>query len=290
MTTRWRPPVIVTGGRGRLGRLLVEALRWSGTRAVSIGRSAPTHVDDVCLDLRDQGALTEIIAREGAQIIVHLATVLHGQDIAVQNDDIDRAVSRGAREGLVRHLVHVSSAAVYGTDQHHALREDSPLLGTSEYALSKMAAEARFGHLADAGVHVTSLRLFNVAGPDFPDSLVSRLLASTPDAPVTVTAPDAFVRDYVHQSDAVAVLLAAVRRGPTGERAVYNVGAGVPVSTRSLLAGLSIDRARIIEVPGEPSVSWADISLLRARYGLTPRGMPGPAWNGSTLDNPGGAV
>lgn len=282
--------VLVTGGRGRLGRLLVDALRRSAIRTVSLGRSAAEHPDDVVVDLRDADATAEAVRRVDPDAIVHLASVLRADDLVAQNDLIDRAVADAARRAETAHVVQLSSGAVYGTSRSHALAEDDPLDGDSPYARSKAAGEELFRDLAapGRGASSTTLRVFNVAGPAFPDSLVMRLLRATRESPVSLVAPDAFVRDYIHQSDVVRAMVAALASSGGGHRTV-NVGSGVAVSTRMLLEVLGVDGERVVELPGEPDVNWADVSRMNRILGFAPQSTPGPAWTAVDLAEPGSA-
>ena len=72
---------------------------------------------------------------------------------------------------------------------------------------------------------------------------------------MTVVGPDYFVRDYIHQSDVLAVLRAAARVEQEGHR-VLNVGAGAAISTRMLLDSLQIEESRVNVREGVPSVNW----------------------------------
>ena len=283
MTTGARQPtVLVTGGRGRLGSLLVGSLRADGVRVCSLGRSgagAAQHPDDAAADLRDPDAVSRVIVQSEPDVVVHLASVLHGRDLAADNRQIDVAVADGIRASQTRHVVVASSGAVYGTARADALGEDAPADGRSEYALSKLRTEEHFHELtrAEPALSVTALRIFNIAGSRFPDSLVLRLLRATAIEPLAVVAPDLFVRDYIHQDDVVAVLRAAIAHPETGFR-VLNVGAGVPVSTAMLLDRLDIPESCVVEQAGEASTNWADISRLTAVLGVTPRAMPDRSW------------
>ncbi|MFF2370071.1 NAD-dependent epimerase/dehydratase family protein [Agromyces sp. NPDC058110] len=277
--------VLVTGGRGRLGRLFVRELRSSGLRAVSLGRTpVDGHPDDVVVDLRDAESVADVVRAAGADTIVHLASVLHGDDLVAQNRLIDAAVAGAALAIDAGRIIHVSSAAVYGTASAGARHEDSELAGDSAYARSKIEGEALFRRLAadSTGTAVTTLRIFNVAGPDFPDSLVHKLATAAPRDPVTVVAPDHFIRDYIHQQDVSAVLLAATNSKHQGHR-VLNVGAGAAVSTRMLLQSLRVDGSSYIERAGAPSSSWADVSRMRSELGVSPTPYPTLAWESAHL-------
>lgn len=282
-------PVLVTGGRGRLGRLLVAGLRADGVRVVSLGRSTGESSDDVRIDLRDPDGVARVVDDVRPGTIVHLASVLRGEDLVAQNALIDEAIATASRGAAVPHVVNLSSAAVYGTQHPTARREGDELAGTSAYAQSKIHGEERFRALAvDGPTQVTTLRLFNVAGPAFPDSLVMKLLTATPEAPVALTEPDRFVRDYIHQSDAIAMIRSAMST-PVGGSHVLNLGSGVAVSTRMLLERLGITADRFVEAPGEPSWSWADVARAAEILGTRATASPDPRWGDPFLgDTPHG--
>lgn len=274
--------VLVTGGYGRIGSRIVQDLRSRGHRAVLLvrRRAAQASPDDIAVDLTDSGRVQRAVAGSGASALLHLASVLRGDDLEAANERIDRAVTGAVRSAGIRHVVHASSGAVYGTTVASARTEDSALDDSTSYARSKLRAEQLFAELStsDAAVSVTSLRIFNVAGPDFPDSLVQRLIRADPRQPVTVVGPDRFVRDFIHQEDLVDVLRAALEACPPGHR-VVNVGAGVPVTTRVLLERIEPDPAAIVEVAGELNINWADISQMLRLFGVRPRAVPDRSWD-----------
>lgn len=274
--------VLVTGGYGRIGSRIVQDLRSRGHRAVLLvrPRAAQASADDLAVDLTDSGRVLRAVAGSGASTLLHLASVLRGDDLEAANERIDRAVTRAVRSAEIRHVVHASSGAVYGTAVPSARTEDSALDDSTPYARSKLRGEQLFGELSvsDAAVSITSLRIFNVAGPDFPDSLVQRLIRADPRQPVTVVGPDRFVRDFIHQQDLVDVLRAALEVRAPGHR-VVNVGAGVPVTTRMLLERIEPDPRAVIEVEGGLNANWADTSRMRQLFGVQPRAVPDRTWD-----------
>jgi UDP-glucose 4-epimerase len=280
-------PVLVTGGQGQLGRLLVASLRTDGVRTVSVGRRAGVDPDDVRVDLSDSEAVAGIVRAVDPALIVHLAAALSGDDLQEQSLLIDRAVAAAACQSGTPYVIHTSSAAVYGTENEAARQEADPLTGTSLYARSKITGEEVFRALAfDGGTQVTTLRLFNLAGPAFPDSLVMRLVTATPAAPASLIAPDRFQRDYVHQSDAIAILRSAFTARPERYQ-VLNVGAGVAVTTRALVEDLEIAEDRFIELPGGPNSSWADVTRMTAVLGIRPQSGPTVHWAEPVLPGTG---
>ena len=273
---------VVTGGNGRIGRLVVADLRARGCRVISLARShgAEPRADDISIDLTDSQRLAEIVAQSGATEVLHLAAAQRGDEVEATNERIDLAVASAA-SGLER-VVLASSAAVYGAGAADARSEDSALDGTSPYARSKQRSERIFADLVDQRrvASVLALRIFNVAGPEFPDSLVQRLIRAVAAEPVQLTEPDRFIRDYLHQDDLVALLRASLTVASPGYR-VVNLGAGVAVSTRMLLNSIQPRPDSVVVAPGPMSSSWADVSEMRTLFGIQPRTMPDRGWDRS---------
>ncbi len=272
---------LVTGGRGRLGGLVVSALRSAGIRTLSLSQSAAGGgPDEISADLGDPDAVAASVGDAPLDIVVHLAARVGGDDLADHNRRMDTTIAEVVRRHRPTVLVFASTGAVYGDTSRAARTESSPLLGTSPYALSKRESEDALRSVAAdlPELSLTILRIFNIAGPDFPDSLVQRLLRASADAPATLIHPDGFVRDYIHQSDVVRVVERAVEAREPGCR-VLNVGAGEPVSTRRLVESLAIDDSAWVEAPGTDTFSWADNSSLTREFGVTPRALPTREWD-----------
>lgn len=278
--------VLVTGGEGRLGRLVVAALRARGIRTFALSRRAGGgHRDDLIVDLADRGATMSVLNGRPIDAIIHLAAAIHQDDARDVNARMDSSLDAIVRATAPRSVVFTSSGAVYGDEIAGALSEDSPTSGSSEYALSKLATEnmLRSATADMPGLTGTTLRVFNIAGPSFPNSLVQRLLAADAAHPVQLVSPDLFVRDYIHQSDVVRVILAALTRWEGGGYRVVNVGAGVPVSTRMMLSSLRIEDEAWVEVAGKESSNWSDNSLMRRTFGIAAHAVPTRAWTWADL-------
>ncbi|MGF6821587.1 UDP-glucose 4-epimerase [Microbacterium sp. ZKA21] len=277
--------VVVTGGNGRIGRLVVSDLRARGGRVTSLARThgPGARPDDISIDLTDAARLADVVARSGATTMLHLA-VQRGDDVEKVNERIDLAVASAA-SGLAR-VVLASSGAVYGVDATDARSEGAPLDGDSAYARSKQRSEEIFADLVarDRGVSVLALRIFNVAGPAFPDSLVQRLIRADAADPVSLSEPDRFVRDYIHQDDLVDLVRASLTVASTGFR-VVNLGAGIAVSTRMLLDSIRPSPDGFVVAPGPASSNWADVSAMHALLGMRPRAIPDRSWDRSVVDS-----
>jgi len=273
-------PVLVVGVRGGLGHAVARRLRARGRGVVGVARRASSGVDAVA-DLTDRRALAAVLADVRPSAVVVAAGVSPAEcdsdPDAARRVTVDAVLDLYDAAGAAgcRTFVVPSTSAVYGDARRTPADESAPPDPSSRYAEFKLAADAglagRFA--AGGGVRPVALRIFNVWGPGFRRSLVTRLLASTPEAPVALAGLDSFVRDYVHGDD-VAALVAAVVESPGELPGVVNVGSGEAVSNRRLVAALGA-RRELHWIEGEPLASWscADVSLARRVLGFAPRGV-----------------
>lgn len=276
--TAYSRTVLVTGAAGRLGRLVVAALaRENGTRVIPVARERG-ELDGtpvVAVDLADHDAVRGLIEEHRPDVVLHLGAVAgHTAEadplaaIAV-NTGATRALAAALAQHPDRRLVLASTAAVYGDAEPAPRTEQSPPAGSSVYARTKANAEQA---MAEHPVASVALRIANVYGPDFPDSLIARLLRSTPAEPVPMRAPDHFVRDYVHADDVVTALLAASRADLPDQHTVLNIGTGVGTSTRQLAALVEQHHPiHVTEVGGPPTYSVLASDRAREVLGFQPR-------------------
>ena len=137
--------ILVTGGTGTLGRLVVPQLRDAGARVRALSRhSRPSEqgIEYVTGDL-DTGEGVEAAA-QGAEIIVHLAGSMKGDEEKARN--LVRAASRAG----ARHLVYIS---VVGAERVPVVSGIDRAMFS--YFASKFAAERV---VAKSGLPWTTLR------------------------------------------------------------------------------------------------------------------------------------
>jgi uncharacterized protein YbjT (DUF2867 family) len=140
-----RPLILITGGTGRLGRLVVSGLRGLGHDVRVLSRHSPPSEDGieyVTCDLREGEGIEAAV--DGAATIVHLAGSVKGDDVTTRN------LARAALRAGTQHLVYIS---VIGSDRVPVKSAtDRMMFG---YFASKLAAEQV---VADSGLPWTMLR------------------------------------------------------------------------------------------------------------------------------------
>ncbi|MCX7946510.1 MAG: NAD(P)-dependent oxidoreductase [Hydrogenophilus sp.] len=150
------------------------------------------------------------------------------------------ALAHASRSGI-RHLLYLSSGAVYGPYPRPIAEEDplnlDPLDPTHHYGLAKLAGE----HLAalyrsQGGYRLIVARLFSFSGPDFVerrDYLLSDLIHQALFEPALALRSDPnLTRSYLDQEDLARALLLLLERGKDGS--VYNIGAPDPYTAQQL--------------------------------------------------------
>ncbi|MCU1422417.1 MAG: hypothetical protein JWN36_2068 [Microbacteriaceae bacterium] len=261
--------MLVVGASGPLGRAVSTELGSRGRELLRVSRSGgagTTRLDATALD-----AVREFLVASRPETVVYLARPVLDEADAARSArravDQLRDFAAIATESGVERLVFASSAAVYGTVQRAAVSELDAPVGTSAYALLKLESERVLADAARSGDLATmSLRIFNVYGPGFDQSLVNRLVLGD-DPPPVVDDTEEFVRDYIHSSDVARAVALAMDAEAAGS-IVVNVGTGVGTSNSALIA-LCPSAARVpSERPMPPSFSIADVSLIRSLWGF----------------------
>jgi UDP-glucuronate 4-epimerase len=236
--------VLVTGGLGFIGAHLCAALLDEGT-AVRI-------VDDLSGHYAESSgpAAAAALAARGAEISIARAGPAHlnGVDALIHlaglpgvrtrrapstfhetNTRLTERLVRTASEAGVR-FVLVSSSSVYGNAPRLPTPEHAPPAPLNPYAASKVAAEDA---VRESGADAVILRPFSVYGPgQRPEMAFARWIDCLGSGdPLPWHAAPGTARDFTYVDDAVAGILAALRRGRAGE--AYNLSGWRSVDLRA---------------------------------------------------------
>ncbi|GJD96652.1 GDP-L-fucose synthase family protein [Methylobacterium iners] len=301
-----RPRIFVTGGRGMVGRTLLEQLdpaEWT--------IAAPSRAE---LDLTDARATAVFIADFRPDAIVHAAGRVGGiqanisepVDFLVMNTDIGRNVILGANAAGVRKFINLASSCVYPNDRDVALREEDILSGPLEptnegYAIAKIFALRLCQYLnrQSGSAYFKTLIPCNLYGPnDHFNPEVSHLVPAAiqkiatakrlGSESVEIWGDGTARREFLYTGDLANAILRAIRdfeRLPE----LMNVGLGYDFSVLEYYkaAAAAVDwrgyftydetkpvgmRRKLVDVTRQAEWGWRPLTTLYDGLAMTYRG------------------
>lgn len=273
---------LVTGGMGFVGHHVTSALISQGYRVVGVGHgSAPLPESTQNFRWIEGDIKLEVLnaINEPPDLIFHCAG---GGSVAFANNapfvDYSRtvettlAVLEYARISPAKpRVVLPSSAAVYGDASIFPTPESQLTAPVSPYGVHKEIAEKICQSYArHYSVSVAIVRLFSVYGVGLKKQLLWDACRKLSEGNTAFFGTGEEVRDWIHVSDAVALMIRAADFA--GESCpIYNGGGGEAFSNRVLLEFLA-ERLGVIQKPcfsgqtkaGDPLKYCADIDKSRA--------------------------
>jgi len=283
---------VVTGGAGFIGSHMVDHLLARGVRVRVIdslvgGREANLAHHAGNPDLAFERADVRRL-EPGAAVFAGARTIFHFAGIGDIVPSIERPldymetnvqgtvrVLECAREARVAKFVYAASSSCYGLAATPT-REDHPIDPQHPYALAKYLGEVAVLHWGRVyRMPVNSIRIFNaygtrvrttgaygaVFGVFFKQKLAGKAF--------TVVGDGTQRRDFVYASDVAEAFHLAAETSKTGE--IWNLGGGDPQSVNRLVQLLGGEVVYIPKRPGEPDVTWADITKITRDLGWRPR-------------------
>jgi len=228
--------VLVTGGRGFVGRSVGRLLRRHGYRVVSLDTTpVGPGTDEVECDITDPAAVQKRFRSERIGAIVHLAAILpttaQREPLLATRVNVQASVDllEMAREFHVGRFVFGSSLSVYGTwpVDRVVSEEDrtSPadLYGAAKLYVERLGAAYRVAH----GLESVSLRIGRVVGPGARSATSgwrSEIFERIPDAgagEIKIPYADSERILLVHVEDVAQMILKLVK-APQLAHPVYN--------------------------------------------------------------------
>ncbi|MBD3280644.1 NAD-dependent epimerase/dehydratase family protein [Candidatus Dojkabacteria bacterium] len=239
--------ILITGATGRVGRKLVRKLFEKHEVVITSSQENPfTNLKNILYIKADLTIVQEVenlLKEVKPEVVIHLAGVM-GQvcedyhKLAEKvNVEATKMLGSFAIQCGVKKFIFSSSAAVYPRNSIDPLHEKD--VGPySYYGKSKLKAEKELEEIASKGsMQVIVLRLFNIYGESFQDSLVTKLQNSQKESnPIPLYNPERFIRDYIHIDDVVRAFELALFYDLEKQFSVFNIGSGLGLSTSNLLS------------------------------------------------------
>ncbi len=248
--------MLVTGGRGFIGRRLVTRLETLGHEVRVLTRGRPSHPREVQGDLQDGASLARACA--GIHTVFHCAGHAHafsamGEDEARRHHAVNalgtRAMAEAAAAAGVQRFVFLSSVKAMGEPGARCIDETCPLPPETDYGRAKRAGEVALHEVATrSAMHAVSLRLAMVYGAGGRGNLerMAALVRKGVFPPLPETSNR---RSLVHGDDVIAAMM-LVAQDPRAAGQTYVVAHPDTASGRQLYDAL---RAAL----GLPARRWA---------------------------------
>jgi UDP-glucose 4-epimerase len=276
--------VLVTGGLGFVGRAVTARLIRAGHEVTVLTRQRPPAISDPPTGASIvRGELVDLMEVRGLLLsgefdaVCHLAARTRVRESFADPLGYWRTnvtgtwnLLAGMRYAAKAHdrpltLAFASTAAIYlPPKDDKPLRETDPVGPTTPYAGTTLAAE----QLIDATIAAEpdrlgaiSLRAFAVGGatgrhgdPDLSRIIPKALAVAAGHASrVEINGDGSAARDFVHVADLAEAYLAALTAARAGRHKVVNIGTGVGVQVREVLATVERVTGRRVPVEYRPA-------------------------------------
>lgn len=275
--------ILITGCAGGIGshlanKLLTEGHEVTGLDDFSVGKNKP-----VC-EILELDISKDYIPKDNYDWIFHLAAkadiVPSITSPGIYHDTNVTGTVRMleyARQINCKRFIYAASSSCYGIPETYPTSEKAKCKPEYPYALTKYLGEQYVSHYHKVyKIPTVSLRLFNVYGPNFRTSgtygaVFGVFLAQLANGrPLTVVGDGTQRRDFTYVSDVVNAMILAAESNVEGE--IFNVGSGGTRSINQLISLLGSPQVvHLPKRPGEPDMTFANISKIKDRLGWHPR-------------------
>lgn len=303
-------PILVTGGAGYIGSHTVRLLASQGRQVVVLDNLAFGHreaivdesVELVVGEMGDHVLLKELFTKHRFGAVVHFAAYAYVGESVVEplkyyrnNTAEPLVLLEVMRNHGCKNFVFSSTCATYGEPEQVPILETQVQRPINPYGRSKLMLEWILADCENAwGLRSVCLRYFNASGCSA-DGLIGEdhrpethliprvLMALTGEIPnievfgADYPTPDGTcIRDYIHVDDLADGHAKALDHLQMGGKSVQcNLGTGVGVSVKEILAAAAAISGRIVPVrygprrEGDPARLVADPTLARDVLGWT---------------------
>lgn len=281
--------VLVTGGAGFIGSHLVDRLLDEGHEVVVLDNFSTGRPQN----LEHQKEKVEFVEADichfekiapyfkNIEYVFHMAaladivpSIVNPQGYYLSNVLGTMHVMEASRLAGVKKVMYTASSSCYGIPPEgmYPTPEAAPIDARYPYAHTKNIGETTAMHWAQVYEQPTiSLRLFNVYGPRSRTSgtygavfgvfLAQKLSGE----PFTVVGDGTQSRDFTYVTDIADAFVTAAYSDV--EVDIFNVGTGKPQSVNRLVELLGGEKVHIPKRPGEPDITWADVSKIKNSLG-----------------------
>jgi UDP-glucose 4-epimerase len=185
-------------------------------------------------------------------------------------------VLQACKRFKIKKILYSASSSCYGIPKKYPTKEIEEINPIFPYAVTKYLGEQLIVYWSKIyNINFISLRLFNVYGPRSRTSGVYGamfgvfLAQKLSKKPFTMVGDGTQSRDFTYVSDVVEAFAKAARSKLINK--IFNVGSGRTVQVKKIIEYLGGSYVKIPKRPGEPNVTYADISSIKKSLKWRPR-------------------
>ena len=294
--------VLLTGGAGFIGSNLIERLLKDGYDIVCLDNFNDYYAPQIKrnnikpflrernfnlveVDIRDKDTLKKVFEKYKFQKVIHLAAQA-GVRFSLKQPNLYVDVNVNgtlnllelSKEYKIKNFIFGSSSSVYGATKEIPFSEEGKLKPISPYGVSKRTGELlcyTYNHLYN--LPVTVLRFFTVYGPrQRPDMAIHKFTKLIDEGKeICLYGNGETSRDYTYISDIVEGIISSLNKDFNYE--IFNLGNSNPTNLSHLIflieknLGKSAKIRYLSEQPGDPSITFADISKSKRMLNYNPK-------------------
>tara|TARA_B100000401_G_scaffold438164_1_gene385689 strand:- start:612 stop:1586 length:975 start_codon:yes stop_codon:yes gene_type:complete len=176
----------------------------------------------------------------------------------------------------IKKFVYIASSSCYGIAKKYPTKENSEIKPEYPYALTKYLGEEIALHWSKVyKIPLISLRCFNIYGPRSRTSgaygaVIGVFLAQMlNNKPLTIVGSGKQKRDFTYVTDVVDAIIIAARSKVKNK--IFNIGSGNTISVNKLAKLIGGKKIKIPKRPGEPFITYADISKIKKELNWKPK-------------------
>lgn len=284
---------IVTGGAGFIGSHITELLLNEGIKVRVIDNminGQPENIKRFSANPNYEFKKRDITSNLDERLFYNVNYIFHMAGLADIVPSVENPISYyntnvtgtlnileiAKKIKTLEKFVYAASSSCYGIAETFPTPETAEIKPEYPYALTKRLGEECVLHWGKVyNLPVVSLRFFNVYGPRARNNntygAMFKIFLSQKlnDAPLTIVGDGEQKRDFIFVSDVARAAYVAATSTITGE--CLNIGAGNPKSVNQIAEMISKKRVHIPKRPGEPDLTWADITKARELLGWEPK-------------------
>jgi UDP-glucose 4-epimerase len=282
---------IILGGAGFLGSHLADALLKKKYKVKIIDNLSTGRIENIKHITKKIKFIKADISKSGkwqnefknVDYVFHLAALA---DIVPSIDNPAKYyhsnvtgtlnVLEACKKFKVKKLLYSASSSCYGIPKKYPTKETEKISPIFPYAVTKYLGEQLIIYWSKIyNINFISLRLFNVYGPrsrttgTYGAMFGVFLAQKLSDKPFTMVGNGNQSRDFTYVSDVVDAFVMSAKSNLCNK--IFNVGSNKTVKVKKIIEYLGGNYVKIPKRPGEPDITYADISNIKKNLKWEPK-------------------